>query len=51
MPLSLLMCPEFRKFITDYPSHPLVTDVGEKAGLFDEAASLFDVPPMAVVGA
>ncbi|KAF7985132.1 hypothetical protein HWV62_7680 [Athelia sp. TMB] len=39
------------QFVTDHPSHPMVNDVGEKAGLFDESAQLFEVPPMAVVGA
>lgn len=33
-----------RKFIKDYPDHPLVGDVAEKAGLFDEAAVKFEVP-------
>jgi len=36
------------KFINEHPSHPLVTDVAQKAGLFDEAAQNFDVPPLAV---
>lgn len=40
-----------RKFINDYPDHPLVVDVAEKAGLFDEAAVNFEVPPLPQVAA
>jgi len=36
------------KFINDYPTHPLVKDVGEKAGLFDEYSQNYEVPPLAV---
>ncbi|KIM90464.1 hypothetical protein PILCRDRAFT_812218 [Piloderma croceum F 1598] len=36
------------KFIHDHPNHPLVVDVAQKAGLFDEAAANFEVPPLAV---
>ncbi|KZP25550.1 hypothetical protein FIBSPDRAFT_783108 [Athelia psychrophila] len=39
------------KFTTDYPDHPLVNDISHKASLFDESAQLFDVPPVAAVGA
>jgi coatomer protein complex subunit epsilon len=39
------------KFIDEHPSHPLVTDVAQKAGLFDEAAQNFEVPPLAVAAA
>ncbi|KAH8103983.1 coatomer epsilon subunit-domain-containing protein [Cristinia sonorae] len=33
---------------TEYPNHPLVTDVVKKASVFDEVASRFEVPPVAV---
>lgn len=49
-PLSVLTSGS-RKFTTDYPDHPLVNDISHKAGLFDESAQLFDVPPVAAVGA
>lgn len=39
---------EYSKFINEYPSHPLVVDVAQKAGLFDEAAVNYEVPPLAV---
>jgi len=40
------------KFISEYPNHLMVADVGQKAGLFDEAAVNYEVPPLAVaVGA
>jgi hypothetical protein len=39
---------ERSKFIHDHATHPLVADVAQKAGLFDEAAANFEVPPLAV---
>jgi len=36
------------KFINEHPSHLLVADVAQKAGMFDEAAVNFEVPPLAV---
>ena len=47
---SLMRLLERSKFIHDHGSHPLVADVAQKAGLFDEAAANFEVPPLAVKG-
>ena len=33
-----------RKLIADYPSHPLVEDVTQKADMFDQYASTYVVP-------
>lgn len=49
--LLLMRVEIYRKFINEHPSHPLVTDVAQKAGLFDEAAQNFEVPPLAVAAA
>jgi hypothetical protein len=34
----------FSRLIKEQPNHPLVTDMGHKADLFDQAASKFTVP-------
>ena len=36
-----------RKLIADYPSHPLVEDVTQKADMFDQYASTYVVPVLA----
>ncbi|KAF7308569.1 Heme peroxidase [Mycena chlorophos] len=36
---------------TEHPAHPLVVDVAQKAGLFDEACAKYPVPPLAVAAA
>jgi coatomer protein complex subunit epsilon len=36
------------RLLQQYPSHPLVADIGAKELLFDECASKFEVPPRAV---
>jgi coatomer protein complex subunit epsilon len=36
------------KFINEHPGHPMVADVAEKAGMFDEAAANFEVPPLGI---
>ncbi|KAG6854043.1 hypothetical protein C0991_011248 [Blastosporella zonata] len=36
------------RFVTEYPQHPLVVDVLQKEALFDEFASKFTVPALAV---
>ena len=38
----------YSKFINEHASHPLVVDVGQRAGMFDEAAGSFEVPPLAI---
>lgn len=37
------------KLTQEFPNHPLVKDVSEKADLFDEAAAKFDVPSLPTV--
>ncbi|TRM65545.1 coatomer epsilon subunit-domain-containing protein [Schizophyllum amplum] len=37
----------FVRLQSEYPTHPLVTDLAAKASLFDEFAAKFDVPPIA----
>ncbi|KAH0836706.1 coatomer epsilon subunit-domain-containing protein [Lanmaoa asiatica] len=36
---------------SQYPSHPMVTDLSSKADLFDSCATKFEIPPRAVVAA
>lgn len=40
--------PLHSQLTSQYPTHPLVTDVVKKAAVFDELASKFEVPPFAV---
>jgi len=37
------------KLTQEFPNHPLVKDLSEKADLFDNAAAKFDVPPLPIV--
>jgi hypothetical protein len=39
----------FSKLEQEYPNHPLVKGVSEKAELFDEAAAKFHVPSLPTV--
>jgi len=36
----------WNKLTQEFPNHPLVKDVSEKADLFDDAAAKFNVPPL-----
>jgi len=39
----------YSKLAKEFPNHPLVRDVSEKAGLFDEAAAKFSIPSLPTV--
>lgn len=41
----------YSKLTQEFPNHPLVKDVSEKADLFDDAAAKFDIPPLPTVAA
>ncbi|KAI0924526.1 hypothetical protein AcW2_005395 [Taiwanofungus camphoratus] len=41
----------FSKLSSEYPSYPMVVDVGQKAELFDELCAKFEVPPLAIAAA
>ena len=43
-----LLCTHMRSQLAQrFPTYPLVTDIQQKASLFDELATKFEVPPLA----
>ena len=49
-PIFLITQPTLHSKLTqEFPNHPLVKDVSEKADLFDEAAAKFSIPSLPTV--